>query len=132
MKISRRDDFALVFMKVLAEQYCEKFISVSLIAKKTKLSPLFLKHIASSLRDHRLIESREGIAGGYRLSREPKAISVAQILKATSEKIINPSCVHGTCRLEKKNCTCFSFWNKVNSKFLDYLGDITLAQFSKY
>lgn len=131
MKISRRDDFALIFMKVLSREYSDKFVPVSFIAKETRLSPLFLKHIATSLRDHGLVESKEGIAGGYRLAQKPSMISVAKVLEAISGKIVSPSCVHGTCRLKNTDCTCFSFWGKVNNEILQYLGGISLAQFSR-
>lgn len=131
MKISRRDDFALIFMKVLSREYSDKFLPVSYIARETRLSSPYLKHIASSLRDHGLVESREGISGGYRLAKKPSKISVAKILEAVSEKVVSPSCVHGTCRLKKTDCTCFSFWGQVNSEILQYLGGISLAQFSR-
>lgn len=129
MKITRRDDFSLILMSLLAKYYPGKFISLSLAAKETHLSPLFLKHIAQVLKDKGLIKSKEGVGGGYKLKKHPKDISVADIIQASSEMLFAPSCLHGVCRIKRQNCSCFDFWGKINKKMLTVLQNISLSEF---
>lgn len=129
MKIAKRDDFGLLFMSSLAKVYPGKYLPLSRVAGNTNLSPLFLKHIASSLVSKGLIVSKEGVDGGYRLSKSPEKISVADILKAVSGDIIIPACADGVCRVKKKNCQCIPLWGKVNERLFGYLNKLTLSEF---
>lgn len=132
MKISRRDDFSLIFMSVLAKnEGPAKFISLSDIARQTHLSALFLKHIALSLKNKGLVESREGIAGGYKLSKHPNQITVAEIISEERNNCIDLSCNHRQCRINKKDCPCYPFWTKVGREMLSVLEKITLSDFIK-
>jgi Rrf2 family iron-sulfur cluster assembly transcriptional regulator len=129
MKISKREDFALIFMSILAGNRNKNFLSLSTIARKTHLSPLFLKHIASSLISSKLIISKEGIDGGYRLKLPPEKIFISQILQAVSNNILSPSCLRGVCRLKNEGCSYLSFWMNINLHFYSYLSKISLSNF---
>jgi Rrf2 family protein len=131
MKISQKEDFSLIFMGHLAKNPDHKFIPISHIAQKSNLSLLFLKHIARALLKNKLIESKEGIDGGYRLMKNPKDIKVSEILEALSVKGIMLPCSSKSCRAKKKNCACGTFWNKVNSKVMAYIETVTLSEFIK-
>lgn len=117
-------------MSVLARKYSPEYISLSDVAKETNLSPLFLKHMASRLRAKKLIESKEGITGGYRLAKDPRRINMAQILQAMSDGMIIPSCNSHTCAVRKDKCVCFSLWENVNKEVYGYLENIKLSDFS--
>lgn len=131
MKIAQREDFALIFMAYLAKNYTDSYISISKIAKEIDLSPLFLKHIANSLKVKKLIKSKEGVDGGYRLAKKPQETKISEIIAAISKAVVTPACVQGVCRLKNKKCTCFSFWDKVNGKLFSYLQKVSLAEFAK-
>lgn len=127
MRVSRKEDFALLIMSFLARNYSARYISTAYIAQKANLSPLFMKHITVNLKNEGLIESKEGTGGGYRLARDPEKISVAEILKSVSPKVVNLSCDKDTCRLVKEDCLCLNFWSKFNKKMGGYLKEIKLA-----
>ncbi len=131
MKISKKEDYGLIFMSALARKYSKEFISLAIVAKETRLSPLFLKHMASLLLKNGLIDSKEGITGGYRLSRDPRKINVAQILESLSEGMVIPSCKTHNCTIKKDKCVCFSLWDKVNNNVFSYLRNIKLSDFAK-
>lgn len=132
MKIAKKEDFALIFMSALAKYDSKRYVSLSSVAKEEHLSPLFLKHIAKELLDKKLIESREGISGGYRLKKDPRSVSISDIVGAVSEGVISPSCSHGkSCRIKKSSCSCLSLWDKVNQQLFAYLKNISLADFAK-
>ena len=132
MKIAKREDFALIFMNELSKYYPGEFVSLGIVAQKTRLSPLFLKHIAAVLLEKKLVESKEGISGGYRLSKPPQKIAVSEIIKAISKGIVAPSCVHGgVCRLKQASCSCLALWDNVNKQLYAYLDKVSLADFGK-
>ena len=131
MKISKREDFSLIVMSILAQNYSPDFIPLSYIAQKTNLSPLFLKHIANKLKARGLIGSKEGMSGGYRLIKEPQKITMGDILESVSEGIIEPSCYKTACRIKREKCRVFSFWRDINKQLFSYLSAITLADYSK-
>ena len=129
MKISKKEDFSLIFMSILAKEYSDKYIPLSYVAERANFSVLFLKHIASALLKKGLVESKEGIGGGYRLSRKPKSISISEILEAiTSNRIFVP-CEKSSCHVKKKECACHSLWDNLSSKMSSYLKAISLAEF---
>lgn len=129
MKIAKREDFSLIFMSILAKNISKEYISLTSIAKQTHLSPLFLKHIASVLLKHRLVESREGISGGYKLARNPKSISIAEIIEAISPRVVTPSCFASRCRIKRDSCSCSKLWEKVNKRISNILQNISLSEF---
>ncbi len=131
MKVIREEDFALIFMSILSENYQKGFIALSYVASKTKLSPLFLKHIVSKLLKSGLIKSKEGIHGGYKLVKPPESISIAEVLKAISGEIITPYCSHRECRVREKQCFCLPFWGKINKKIYSYLDSVKLSDLIK-
>lgn len=130
MKIAKKEDFGLILMKFLVKNYSENYIPLSFVAKKTHLSPFFLKHIALSLKEKKLIESKEGVKGGYRLAKDPREISVAQVIRAISTDIVKPSCIKGKCRVKKEACSFLSFWDKVNKQLFLYLQKVSLWEFA--
>ena len=127
MKVSKKEDFAILLMTILAKNFSEKFIPLSYVSKETNLSPLFLKHIALDLKHSGLVKSREGVQGGYRLSRNPRHISAAHILQAVSNGLVKPACDQKTCRIEKTQCLCLSFWNTFNRQMLQKLQNVKLS-----
>lgn len=130
MKISKKEDYGLIFMSVLSRRYSKDYVSLATVAKETGLSPLFLKHLASLIMKDKLIESKEGINGGYRLIRNPDNISLGEIMKAISEGMVIPSCQGHFCKMKKTKCACFSLWTKVNSNVFNYLNGMKLSEFS--
>lgn len=131
MKITKKEDFALIFMALLAKQYPERYLSLSRAAKQANIPPFFLKHIGSALRSFGLIESKEGVNGGYRLTKNPKDISVAEILSVFSLNLFTPSCFNHLCRMKKEKCLSFSLWHKASQQIYAYLEKVSLKQLTQ-
>lgn len=84
MKIPKQEDFAVLLMGELTNNYQRRLVSLSEISRRHGVSVLFLKKIARLLRRRGLIDSKEGIGGGYMLSRQPRTITVWEIVDAVS------------------------------------------------
>lgn len=69
-------------------------LSLVAISRRHGVSLLFLKKIVRSLKANGLVESKEGIGGGYLLARKPETISMWDIISAfhtSSDESNSPS-----------------------------------------
>jgi Rrf2 family protein len=82
MHIHRYDEVPILFMLELAQNYGQRNIPLSYIATKHGLSVLFLKKIVRQLIKAKLVYSKEGVNGGYILSRLPDQITLWDIISA--------------------------------------------------
>lgn len=65
----------------LAEMYGKENISLASIAREESISPKYLERLFAKLKKEKLIVSEKGSTGGYSLSRDPKDITVFEIVK---------------------------------------------------
>jgi Rrf2 family iron-sulfur cluster assembly transcriptional regulator len=73
------------------------------------------------------VSSVRGPGGGYKLAKDFSNISVAEIINAVDEQIDATQCGgHENCRDEGR-CMTHDLWATLNSKILDYLAGISLA-----
>lgn len=69
-------------MGELAGSHSSRPLSLASMSKRHGVSLPFLKKIVRSLKSHSLVESKEGIGGGYTLARGADAISMWDIVSA--------------------------------------------------
>ena len=81
LKVTRKAELGLLLVSELALHPGE-LVSLEEVATKTGASRKFLEQIAGGLRKAGLIEGVRGAAGGYRLTRDAKSITVAEVLNA--------------------------------------------------
>lgn len=80
MRISTKSDYGLQALLALATKDPEAFVSLKKLSQEYKLPYRFLTQIMHTLKKADIVESREGISGGYRLARKPEAISMGEVL----------------------------------------------------
>lgn len=81
LKVTRKAELGLLLVSELALHPGE-LVSLEEVATKAGASRKFLEQIAGDLRKAGLVEGVRGAAGGYRLAREAKAMTVAEVLTA--------------------------------------------------
>lgn len=79
--LSQRAKYALKAMICLAEQRGSEPLSVTEIARVTRVPRAFLEQILSDLKRRNLLVSRRGKQGGFWLAREPAKITFADIIR---------------------------------------------------
>ena len=67
--ISKRTQYGLKAMQILARRYREGPVMIGSIAREESIPLKFLEAILLDLKSHGLLESKLGRKGGYRLSR---------------------------------------------------------------
>jgi len=90
-------------MAELAKKYQKDYLSLTDIAKDKKLSPAYLTQIIQPLIKAKLIASKEGKGGGYKLLKAPAQISVLEIIEALE----GPANLVKCLRDKKVKCSCF-------------------------
>jgi len=84
MKISAKADYAVRAMIVLARRHTRgpEPVKTEEMARAAGVPAKFLEAILAQLKREGLVTSKRGAEGGYRLTRSPDALSVADILRA--------------------------------------------------
>jgi FeS assembly SUF system regulator len=130
MRLSSLADYAVVMMTAAA-RHCGATcrLNATLLAGETGLPLPTVQKLVSKLSAAGLIESARGTGGGFRLSRPPAAITIADIVEAIEGPIALTSCVdsgkhdcavEGTCRVKPH-------WNAVNGAVKGALAGVNLA-----
>ena len=86
MQFNRKTDYGLIFLKALKPTYRSgRYLPLSAIAEREHLPFTFLEKIAGALKREGTVGSQKGAAGGYRLVRDPKTITLKQIIDLLEE-----------------------------------------------
>ena len=95
MKLSTRGEYALRALLVLGQDYLEddSVVRIQEISAKQNIPKRFLEQILNDLKSARIVESKRGVAGGYRLSRPPENITLAEIIRHVEGALAPVSCV---------------------------------------
>lgn len=133
MKFTRQEEIAILVVSVLGNHIGET-VPVSDIAKDHGVSVLFLKKILRELRQAGIVQSKEGIGGGYTLVKQPKDISVLDVFTAvdgTKDASFITSETHRyntLCPLQP-DCLPQQIRQLISTAFLTYLSHITIDAF---
>jgi Rrf2 family protein len=79
LKLSKKSRYGLRALIDLAVNSRTELVSLGSIAQRNDISAQYLEHVFSALRKAHIVKSMKG---GYFLERDPKEITVAQIVEA--------------------------------------------------
>ena len=105
-------------------------VNATVLAGETGVPLPTAQKLVSRLSAAGLIESARGSGGGFRLSRPPAAITLADVVEAVDGPVALTACVdaaHHDCAIED-NCRVKPHWNAVNEAVRGALAGVTLAQ----
>lgn len=87
MNFSRKTDYAFILLEALKPTFASgDFVSLRAVAERECLPFAFLEKIASVLKAHGIVEARKGLAGGYRLRRDPVSLSLKSVIDIFEEQ----------------------------------------------
>lgn len=135
IKFSRSEDYAIILVHTLTNAYKKRLVPLSEIASQYKISVLFLRNLANSLKHAGIVDAIEGKQGGYFLVKDPKKLKVGDILHAFSKNPLLPCCdighIKGNCD-KSAFCETGKIWRKLNQEFLEKVSSLTIEQFITY
>lgn len=129
-RFRKKTEYGLMMMALLAEAGKDKLVSVSAM-QEHGLPRSFLVKIARDLIKAKLVVAKEGRGGGYSLVREPKSITLAQVVSAIEGDVATVAClVHGAkkCPLAE-HCPHRSMMSKLTNELNGTLAKYNLAEF---
>ncbi len=131
VKVSSRAHYGLRLMTELAKAYGEGARSLAEIARAEHLPQGYLEQLVVPLKRAGLIESVRGAHGGYRLSREPSAITVGEVVRVLEGSLALVECLAddytpGACSVEGE-CLSRALWQRVRDSVNAVLDSTTLA-----
>lgn len=85
MRLSTRGRYGLHAMYVLGKNYGEEPIPLSEISKQTGLPSSYLEQLIRRLKKQNIVKSTRGSQGGYFITRDPKDISIGEILECLED-----------------------------------------------
>lgn len=133
MKLSVRGEYALRALLVLGLNYSDNVVRIQTIAEQQKIPKKFLEQILSDLKKSGAIESKRGIAGGYRLARPPEHITLAAVVRHLEGALAPVSCVserfYEKCSCpDEARCAIRSVMKEVREAVVKIMEKVTLAE----
>jgi Rrf2 family protein len=77
--LTKNTDYAIQALLVLAKNK-DKYLSARDISEQQKIPYQFLRRILSELIKHKLVTSKEGGGGGFKLLKEPRQIPIEKVM----------------------------------------------------
>jgi Rrf2 family protein len=133
MKLSLRGEYALRALVVLGLNYDQHVLRIQTISEQQNIPKRFLEQILNDLKSAGIVESRRGMAGGYRLSKSPDQISLALVIRHIEGPLAPVSCVSEkfysrcTCPDEAK-CGIRSIMKEVRDAIVKILEGVSVAE----
>lgn len=129
MQITRQADYAVRAVLHLARLGNTERAATSLIAEKQHIPPSFLAKIISQLSIAGLLHTSRGARGGVTLGRDPKDISVLEVVEAIDGPIRLNECVgeDGLCLFES-DCPLRPIWCEAQEQLVAKLRGTNFAQ----
>lgn len=131
LSMSRKADYGLLFLSVLAKKDKNEYVSVKDVAKENKIPSQFLAKIASSLKEMGIVESKEGVGGGYKLSIDPNEIPLGSVIEHLDGPVAPVSCMRGGECSCMDSCGHKDVMEKVSDSVQSTLDDYSLADLVK-
>jgi len=124
MKVSKKLEYACRAMVQLAKRYDDdKLARLEEIAQHEDVSANFLVQIMNELKHAKVVDSKRGKAGGYRLPARPEEISLYDIVAA-----VEPALVAAPPQQTGESATSVTLtWTRISAEFEKHLRKTTVA-----
>jgi FeS assembly SUF system regulator len=130
LRLSKLSDYAIVMLAHLARSAHVCVHPATSIADATSIPLPTVAKILKTLAREGLLISTRGAHGGYGLARDPRTISVVDVLEAMEGPFALTGCSHhGTVACaEEGHCSLPAHWPAINAAVREALGQVTLMQ----
>jgi len=122
MQITRQADYAVRAVLHLARMGNSERAATSTVAKEQNIPPSFLAKIISQLSIAGLLHTSRGARGGVTLAREPKDITLLEVVEAIDGPIQLNECVgnDGSCHFDG-DCPIKPVWCDAQDELVNRL-----------
>jgi Rrf2 family protein len=129
VRLSRKGEYALRAMIVLALTHGTGPVTIQTVADRENIPKKFLEQILLELKKAGLVGSKRGVGGGYFLIRDPAEVSFAEIVRVIDGPLAPLSCVsrraHVRCP-EQEGCGLYHVMLDVRNAISEIMEGVTL------
>ena len=132
MKLSVRGEYALRALLMLGLHYDQPIVRIQTISERQNIPKRFLEQILNDLKSAGVVQSKRGMAGGYRLSRRPEEINLATAVRHIEGALAPVSCVserfYEKCSCpDESRCAIRSVMKEVREAVVKIMERVTVA-----
>lgn len=134
MKISTKGRYALRLIIELAKAPAGVPVRLRELAEKQEISEKYSEQIISLLRRGGIVLAKRGTQGGYDLAKDPKKITVGEVLRLTEGDLSPVPCLENNGEpCERKNsCATYMLWSKLKESIDNVVDNITIADLAEH
>ena len=126
MKLSTKGRYAVTAIMAVAIGEQGKPVTLAEISEEQGISISYLEQIFSRLRKSQIVKGTRGPGGGYCLSREPKDISIAEIVIAVEDQARVQKPIGNGLKNPRSNMIN-SMWDDLSQRIQSLLRAVTVA-----
>src|SRR5262245_5030414 len=130
MRVSSRGQYGVRALAYLAARYGEGPINVRTVAQAERLPAKYLEQLLAKLRRGGLVRSSRGARGGVTLARDPKTISIRQVISLLEGSLLPVDCLKDGSGHED-TCVAHPLWRALHESVLSTLDAFTLADLAE-
>ncbi len=134
LSLSKKTGYGLIAMTHLATLDDGEVCSARELSGRYGMPPSLLMNVLKELAAGGFVQSARGLHGGYRLAREPEAITLGQLIGVLDRPIELAECLRArgrdvdvTCKV-KGRCPIVDPINRVQKRLIDFLGSVRLSE----
>lgn len=132
VKLTVRGEYALRALTNLGRRYGPHVIRIQEVSDVEAIPKRFLEQILNDLRTGGFVESRRGVAGGYRLAKSPERIPLAAVIRHIEGALAPIGCVsenyYKKCNCpDEQRCALRSVMKEVRDAVAGMLEKLTVA-----
>ena len=131
IRFSRDEDYSIILIKYLSNNYKKRIVPLSEIASKYKISLFYLRNLANVLVHAKIISAVEGKKGGYYLVKDPKDLKIGEVVNAFSKKPAVVCCNKSRCD-RKDFCETVNEWRRLNEEVFGQITSLSFSEFMQY
>src|SRR5579883_704862 len=133
MKLSLRGEYALRALLVLGLNYNDSVVRIQAISEQQNIPKRFLEQILGDLKSAGIVQSRRGVAGGYRLARRPEEITLAAVVRHIEGALAPVGCVsekfYEKCSCpDETRCAIRSVMKEIREAIVKIAERVTVAE----
>lgn len=128
LQITRQTEYAIRGLMELAERDEGTPIRLKTLAEACQVSEAFLAKIFQMLSQHGVVKSHRGVKGGFSLGREPREISLREIVDICEGGIALNHCLRKVDPCHRaEDCKMSKVWSSAQNALTDALEKTTLV-----
>ncbi len=128
IRLTKAGEYGLRAVRYLVENVDEDRISIGDISENKKIPEPFLRKLFKPLVQQGIINSTRGVSGGVRLARDPKEITVLEVVEALEGPLALNECLLEDSACEfLSECGMHNVWEEAQSAMAKVLRSKSLT-----